>query len=321
MSAGARILLRLAWLLALTPVTASAHDVGAVQLELRETSAGQFSWRCWAHGEAAPAASELTPRWQEVCTNAGQTLRCGARGLVGRLSIAGVGRTHSLALIRIEWLGGASESYALSAAQPSVAVYGGPGAARSWHAVTQTYLVLGLEHIFGGLDHLAFVLSLLLLVGFQRGQLLLTISAFTLAHSLTLGASVMGWLAVRPAPVEVCIALSIVLVASEALRDSSSLTRRFPALVAFVFGLVHGAGFAGALREAGLPQANVPLALLAFNVGVELGQLATVLVAYVVFRASARVRHAAALRTPALYALGSAAVYWSFARMLALVAP
>jgi hypothetical protein len=126
---------------------------------------------------------------------------------------------------------------------------------------------------------------------------------------------------VRPAPVEVCIALSIVLVASEALRARVSLARRMPALVAFVFGFVHGAGFAGALREVGLPEQNLPLALFTFNVGVEAGQLLAVACAFAISRACARLHLQSALRAPTLYAIGTAAAYTSFQRILALGAP
>src|SRR5207237_6123057 len=120
-------------------------------------------------------------------------------------------------------------------------------------------------------------------VGFRR-RLVGTITAFTLAHSLTLACSVLGLITLRPAPVEACIALSIVLVASEALRERQTLARRLPALVSFLFGLVHGLGFAGALKRIGLPPSHLPLALLTFNVGVEIGQLMMVLVAYAFVR-------------------------------------
>ncbi len=140
----------------------------------------------------------------------------------------------------------------------------------------RTYFVLGVEHILLGIDHLLFVLGLLLLVGSPK-RLIVTVTAFTVAHSITLAAATLGFVHVPQAPVEAVIALSVMFVAAEILRAAqgrASLTARAPWLVAFVFGLLHGLGFAGALREVGLPQTDIPLALLFFNVGVEVGQLA-----------------------------------------------
>ena len=144
--------------------------------------------------------------------------------------------------------------------------------------VLRAYVGLGVEHILFGIDHLLFVLCLLLLVRRLR-QLLATITAFTLAHSITLAAATLGFIRVPTAPVEATIALSIVFLASELVRDEGRrgvVARYYPWLVAFSFGLLHGLGFAGALAEVGLPQGEIPLALFAFNVGVELGQLAFV---------------------------------------------
>jgi hydrogenase/urease accessory protein HupE len=179
--------------------------------------------------------------------------------------------------------------------------------------IGRAYVVLGIEHILSGVDHLLFVIALLFLVGFRR-RLVGTITAFTLAHSLTLACSVLGWIALRPAPVEAVIAMSIVLVACEALRERETLARRMPALVSFLFGLVHGLGFAGALNSIGLPQSHLPVALLTFNLGVEIGQLMTVLAAYALVRLPWSGRLARA-RTPALYAIGAIAAYWSWSRI------
>jgi hydrogenase/urease accessory protein HupE len=179
------------------------------------------------------------------------------------------------------------------------------------------------EHILTGFDHLMFVLALLFLVGFNR-RLVLTISAFTLAHSLTLALSALGLLTLRSPPVEATIALSIMLVAAEALNQQPTLSRRWPALVAFIFGLVHGLGFAGALKEIGLPQNHLPVALLTFNVGVELGQLLVVGIAYLLYRmlsrSNATYSKFVLLRTPALYAVGSIAAYWSLGRIVNILA-
>lgn len=182
------------------------------------------------------------------------------------------------------------------------------------------YTALGIEHILFGFDHLLFVASLLLLV---RGPWMLvkTITAFTVAHSLTLALATLGLVEVPPAPVEACIALSIVLVAAEGLRDRGrGAPLRRPWAIAFAFGLLHGFGFAGALSELGLPPPEIPLALLFFNVGVEIGQLAFVGVAlggYTLLRDRlVRLPH----WTTAIpgYAIGGLATLWFFERLAAI---
>lgn len=190
---------------------------------------------------------------------------------------------------------------------------------RGWSEIASAYALLGVEHILSGFDHLLFVIGLLFLVGFHR-RLVWTITAFTAAHSLTLASAALGWLTLRPAPVEACIALSIVLVAAESLRSGQTLARRLPAMVAFVFGLVHGLGFAGALQEIGLPQNHLVVALLTFNLGVEAGQLLVVGCAWVVVLLAGRLPWAARLRRPTVYAIGSVAAYWSWLRVAAILA-
>jgi hydrogenase/urease accessory protein HupE len=217
--------------------------------------------------------------------------------------------------VKVVWLDGQSHVYTLTAAQPSVQLYGSADDRRGAIEIARVYVVLGVEHILSGVDHLLFVVGLLFLVGFRR-RLIGTISAFTLAHSLTLACSALGWMPLRPAPVEAMIAMSIVLVACEALRERDTLARRIPALVSFLFGLVHGLGFAGALKNIGLPQSHLPLALLTFNAGVEIGQLMTVLVAYAIVRLPVSPRVQARARTPALYAIGVVAAYWSWLRIV-----
>jgi hydrogenase/urease accessory protein HupE len=216
------------------------------------------------------------------------------------------------------WLDGQSRVYTLTAAQPTVHLYGSADDGRGIGEIASAYLVLGIEHILTGYDHLLFVIGLLFLVGFRR-RLVWTITAFTAAHSLTLTSAAMGWLTLRPPPVEATIALSIVLVASEALRQRQTLARRWPALVAFVFGLVHGLGFAGALREIGLPQQHLVTALLTFNLGVELGQLLTVGMAWMIVIAVRRQPWAPRLKSPVLYVIGSLAAYWSLLRLVAML--
>ncbi|OYU96672.1 MAG: hypothetical protein CFE45_19135 [Burkholderiales bacterium PBB5] len=244
-------------------------------------------------------------------------MRCGVSGLSGNVSVEGVGKKYSAALLKVFWLDGQSRVYTLTSGQPTVHLYGSAEDKRAMGEIAVAYTVLGFEHIMGGIDHLLFVAGLLFLVGFRR-QLVWTITAFTAAHSLTLASSALGWLVLRPPPVEATIALSIVLVAGEALHQRATLARRWPALVAFLFGLVHGLGFAGALKEIGLPEQHLLTALLTFNVGVEIGQLLTVAAAWALWRLSARWPALARLRTALLYAIGSVAAYWSWLRLAAI---
>jgi hydrogenase/urease accessory protein HupE len=191
--------------------------------------------------------------------------------------------------------------------------------------VVRTYTVLGIEHILSGFDHLLFVLGLVLLVRGTR-RLLITITAFTVAHSLTLAGATLGWVHVPGPPVEASIALSIVFVASEivhARQGRYSITQHYPWIVAFTFGLLHGFGFAGALAEVGLPQTSIPMALLFFNVGVEIGQLlfvgAVLTVIAIGWRAGRqlRVSQPVWLWRIAPYAIGGLASFWLVERVAA----
>ena len=312
------LLAALAIVPALLPAPARAHEMSMAEMEVRETAPGDFFWQWSANNDKRPMGDDLTPRWPAHCESGPNLVRCGRDSLKGTLAVDGVGKRYSAALVKVFWLDGQTRVYTLTAAQPSVQLYGSADDRRGRGEIARAYVVLGVEHILSGADHLLFVAGLLFLVGFRR-RLIGTITAFTLAHSLTLGCSVFGWITLRSPPVEATIALSIVLVASEALRDRDTLARRVPALVSFLFGLVHGLGFAGALKSVGLPQSHLPLALLTFNVGVELGQLFTVLVAYlVVVRLPLAQRWLVGARRPALYAVGITAAYWSCQRIAAL---
>jgi hydrogenase/urease accessory protein HupE len=301
-------------LLAVTASPARAHEMSMAEMEVRETAPGEFVWQWSASSDKRPMGNDLIPRWPESCTAGPSALHCGSDGLKGILTVDGVGKRYSAAMVKIVWLDGQSHVYTLTAGQPSVQLYGSADDRRDAGEVARAYVVLGIEHILSGVDHLLFVVGLLFLVGFRR-RLVGTITAFTLAHSLTLACSAFGWLTLRPAPVEAMIALSIVLVACEALRERDTLARRMPALVSFLFGLVHGLGFAGALKSIGLPPTHLPMALFTFNVGVEIGQLMTVLAAYALVRLPLSPRMLERARTPALYAIGVVAAYWSWMRI------
>ena len=183
------------------------------------------------------------------------------------------------------------------------------------------YLELGFEHILGGLDHLMFVVCFLLLITKVR-DLVIAITAFTISHSLTLAANTFDLVALNPQAVEAVIALSIVLLAREILiNDSVSLTKRKPWLVAFIFGLVHGFGFAGALEQIGLPEDQIFLGLLAFNLGVELGQLSVLVVAFLLLFISSRLlsrEHLKLLKRIFLaYPIGIISCVWFLQRLFA----
>lgn len=295
-----------------------AHEMSIAEMELREIAAGDFLWQWTARSDKRGTAGEPLPRWPESCAAQDKLLRCGDAGLRGELSFEGLGERYSATLVRVRWRDGTSATYTLTAAQPQVRLYGSAEDRRGRGEIVTAYTVLGVEHILGGIDHLLFVVGLLFLVGFRR-QLLWTITAFTVAHSLTLGLSALGWLSLRAAPVEAVIALSIVLLAAEALRPRPTLTRRLPALVAFGFGLIHGLGFAGALAEIGLPQHALLLALFTFNLGVELGQLLVVAGCYGLYRLVRGWHPARFARVPVLYAIGGVASFWTLGRVLPII--
>ena len=239
-------------------------------------------------------------------------------GLVGKtVSIDGLQSTLTDVLVRVQRPDGLTQVARLTPTTTAFVVEATPSA---W-AVATTYLVIGAKHILMGIDHLLFVLALLLLVSGLR-MLLWTITAFTAAHSLTLAAATLGWVAVPQTPIEAVIALSIVFVASEIAQVSrgraSHMSRR-PWVVAFAFGLLHGFGFAGALIEVGLPESAIPIALLFFNLGVEVGQIAFVIAVLAAMAVARRYLGAAqnSVRMAAAYGIGTVAAFWSIERIAA----
>ncbi len=306
--------LMVASMLSIAPV--AAHEMTMAEMDVRETAKGEFFW-LWTANERRAGNEDLVPTWPDGCVARESTVRCGADGLRGVLAIDGIGRRYSAAIVKVHWLDGQSRVYTITAAQPAVRLYGSADDQRGVGEIASAYVVLGVEHILTGVDHLMFVIALLFLVGFER-RLFWTITAFTAAHSLTLASAALGWLTLRSPPVEACIALSIVLVAAEALHRRQTLARRWPALVAFLFGLVHGLGFAGALKDIGLPENHLPVALLTFNVGVEIGQLGTVALAWLVWRGASRWPVLLRTRAALLYTIGSIAASWSLMRIVAI---
>jgi hydrogenase/urease accessory protein HupE len=253
------------------------------------------------------------------CRLDGARLSCGEAGLAGTIQFPWLRGTLTRFMVDIEWRDGSRLLRLVTASAPTLTVYGGAASGlRALAPIVVDYTRLGVEHILTGFDHLCFVLALTLLVK-RRSQLIATITAFTLAHSLTLAATALGAVQLPSAPVEVMIALSIVLVCAECLRPAESLTRRAPWLVAFTFGLLHGMGFASALLEIGLPERHLPGALFSFNVGVELGQLAVIAVAAALSAVLRRSRwQRAPLSRALVYAMGSVAAYWVLDRVFTM---
>ncbi len=303
-----------------------AHEVRPAYLRIQQGDDDRYDllWRVPARGELRlgiyvqlPAnceAPEAPVSWTEGGTWVERwSARC-AGGLVGhRVEITGLSSTVIDALARFERRDGTTQVARLTPAEPGFEVT----EAESWTDVSATYTALGVEHILLGIDHLLFVLALLMLVPNVR-TLVWTITSFTLAHSLTLAAATLGWAHVPQAPVEAVIALSILFVAMEIVhwrQGRPGITRRWPWLVAFTFGLLHGFGFAGALSEIGLPEHAIPLALLFFNLGVEAGQLLFIAAVFgVSFLLKQLTWPAWAWRLP-VYAIGSMAAFWTIQRI------
>jgi hypothetical protein len=336
-----RILLLAALLLSALFGPAQAHEVRPGYLELRQFDAETWDllWKVPAKGDRRLGLYVELP---ENCRNGEQgtrfvngayierwRTRCSG-GLTGReIEIAGLPETRTDVLARVSRADGTAQTVRLTPSAPAFTV----NAAASGWLVVRTYLALGVEHILLGIDHLLFVLGLLFLVG-SWPRLIGTVTAFTLAHSLTLAAATLGWVQVAQAPVEAAIALSIVFVAAEVLharRGHPGLAARMPWVVAFVFGLLHGLGFAGALREVGLPEHAIPLALAFFNIGVEAGQLLFIAAFFMLLWASSKLLPprpttsyrqatsstwgtASKLSLPAAYVVGTLASFWLIER-------
>ena len=330
-----RVVLIILVLLPLFARGALAHEVRPAYLELRQTGQETYDalWKVPGQGEdlrlglhlefPAGCANVTQPRGSMV-NNAfteRRTVKCAGGLAGGTIHIAGLAATLTDVLVRIEGLDGSTQVTRLSPSTPSFVVEVAPSALE----VARTYLVLGVEHILLGVDHLLFVLALLILVKGMR-RLIATVTAFTLAHSLTLAAATLGVVHVPGPPVEATIAVSIVFVASEIIHSregKAGLTEKFPWVVAFTFGLLHGFGFASALSEVGLPQSAIPVALLFFNVGVEIGQLLFIASVFAVIRFAQQVTRRVEVSQPAWawrvppYAIGSVAAFWIIQRIAA----
>jgi hydrogenase/urease accessory protein HupE len=328
------VLLRIVLLLAFAaPAAADEFKPAYLQLTQLDATTWDVLWKVPALDERTtlklrpefPAGTvALTPTTSTYASGAAvQRWRVRvAHGLVGHaIEFPELATSRTDVLVRVVRADGTTQLGRLTPLEARFDVTASPGA----FEVVRTYTILGIEHILLGIDHLLFVLALVLLVDGKR-RLVWTITAFTLAHSITLAAATLGVLHVPGPPVEAAIALSIVFVAGEivhARQGRPGLTQRNPWIVAFAFGLLHGLGFAGALAEVGLPEGQIPTALLFFNVGVEIGQLlfiAAVLAVVAAGRWAARhvsLPPVAGLWRVPPYLIGGLASYWVFERVAA----
>ncbi len=276
------ILAGLCWMIGLSPI-AAAHEVNPAFLELTETESGQFDV-VWKQPIKDGRRLKLDPVFPEDCEASAMVLE-GAVGAVvsrwtlscalneGEIRVDGLDRTLTDVFVQIHRIDGSVASVVL---KPAAAAF--ELGEETSSAPLLAYFRIGVDHIIFGYDHLLFVLGLCLLV--RPAQLLLTVTAFTVAHSITLGLSTLAGITLPGPPVESVIALSLILLAREAItlqRGGRSLTSQYSWAIAFGFGLVHGFGFAGALADIGLPKDQEIWALLLFNLGVEAGQGAFVI--------------------------------------------
>jgi len=315
----------------LLSVSALAHEVRPAYLELHQTGPDTYDalWKVPGQGENLRLG--LYVELPAGCTNVTQprgsmannayterwTVKCPGGLNGGTIHIAGLSGTVVDVLVRLERLDGTTQVTRLMPSAPSFVVEAVPGAL----GVARTYTVLGIEHILSGIDHLLFVLALLIITG-GGWRLVKTVTAFTVSHSITLTLATLGYVHIPQRPVEATIALSIVFVAAEILRARAGkpgLTQRAPWVVAFAFGLMHGLGFASGLSEAGLPVAHIPTALFFFSIGVETGHFLFIGVVLSLIALARRVKMPAPQWAQLLppYAIGSIAMFWVIQRIAA----
>ncbi len=318
------------WLLLIliAPLLADADEIRPAYLEVIEQEANVLSilWkvpqdpRINLQPVLPESCSKSSPVRKQVLSGANiyrWSMRCTQAIAGDEVSVTGLDASGTDVLFRLRWLDGAWLTARLVPASPAFVL----PAAGTTTGIAATYLFLGVEHILLGVDHLLFVLALLIIIGSLK-QLIVTITSFTVAHSITLGMATLGYASIPQQPVEALIALSIVFVAMEFIHQQQGrigLASRYPWIVAFLFGLLHGFGFAGALAEIGLPQQSIPLALIFFNIGVESGQLIFVfalVMTYQVFRLIHREQLLRRLETVTTYAIGGMASFWLIDRVV-----
>ena len=300
-----------------------AHEATLGVLEFREVRPGAYVGR-WTM-EPSIGAERVGLRVPPHCFLRLPEMNCGEKGLVGPITITNLGADMSAVLIKIIPIADEPRSYTISTANPVVSLLGtGAPTLQTWIELARTYVNYGIDHILLGADHLLFVLGLIWIVG-GGWRLVKTITAFTIGHSASLAAAAFGLIGVPERPLNAAIALSIVFVGVEIIkqqRGEAGLTARYPWAVAFSFGLVHGIGFASALAGLGLERRLLPAALLFFNIGVEIGQLAFVLLVLALIWAHRRLDAVLPRWGDALpaYAIGSISMFWFLGRLLRVLA-
>jgi hypothetical protein len=297
--------------------SAAAHGMRSAYIEITETEPGRA--RVAITGKVPVTGVAITasaPCAIAATADTGTWLHCSARLAGAALTVTGMGPIASEAVIFVTFLDGTTTTACATPGNPSWTIPGA-GAGAGMLAVAGRYVALGVEHIAIGVDHLLFLLALVLCLR-RFGAVMLAETAFTLSHTLSFSASALGWIRVSSTAAEACIAVSLVLIALDVARP----TREAPwktAGLAFAFGLVHGLGFAGALAEVGLPSSAVPAALIGFASGVELGQIAFLVIAVVALRALERApRLVPAAVQAGAYAVGGVGCFWLFERIGAL---
>jgi hydrogenase/urease accessory protein HupE len=304
--------------------TAQAHPLAPALLELEEDTSGRVEV-LWKRSSLSVPGSNIQPVAPPACPALSQpnfeeqgvavlvrwTIDCGEQGLVGQpVRIDGLGPAKIDTLVRIELADGRKIQRVLRRSEPEMIV---PARASKW-SVFSDYMQIGFEHILSGADHLLFVFGLFLLCSNLK-RLVQTVTSFTVGHSVTLSLAALGYTNLPSGPIEVLIAGSVLALAVELARNEPepTLMRRYPWPMALGFGLLHGMGFAGALREVGLPSGEIPMALFSFNVGIELGQLAFVLALLALAPLVRRIPIPIPQRA-AVYVMGSLAAFWVFER-------
>ena len=324
----AAVYVAIAVISAMAPI-ATADEVRPAYLEISEANSGVFEvlWKqpivgnkrlpiqplfptdCEMQEQGPPqfTASALLQRWQTTCELTDK-----------QVSIDGLSASLTDVFVRVTNAGREPQTYILRASNPMLAF-------AETHAGEVGYIEIGIEHLLSGIDHVLFVVGLVLFIR-KPWPLFTTVTAFTAAHSITLALATLGWVSLKQAPVEAIIALSIVFLARELAKpekDRSPFTRAQPWVMAFGFGLLHGLGFAGALGEVGLPEDAVFWSLLLFNVGVEIGQLIIIAIFACFVWLSVRIARLAAFNETAIfrgsaYVMGSLAMYWTIDRTILL---
>jgi hydrogenase/urease accessory protein HupE len=315
------------------PPAAQGHESQPASLDVKQMAGNRYEviWKAPIYyGRPHPARLELPEHWQTVVEPTGRLIAdahvyrrvvaIGDPGVHGSIvRFPGLAGTITDVFVRLNRLDGTAMTAVVRPTKPYAELRG----ERSWYITAGEYIGLGFHHIMLGVDHLLFVLGLLLIVKGRR-MLLQTITSFTVAHSITLAIATLGYASAPLPPLNAAIALSILFLGPEVARSwrgETSLTIRYPWVVAFLFGLLHGFGFASGLSTTGMPRVELPLALLFFNVGVEIGQLSFVAVLLLLARSFKilEMRWPVWVERAPGYVVGTCGAYWTIQRTVILL--